>query len=234
MSKYVHKSDPILIEFLRRLKANKTTFLLTGSHVDFANLTATYALGADWKDLFDFVVCFARKPGFFIDSKPFCKLDGHVETGFVEAKDIELNKVYTQGNLTDLIQVLRNAPNAVLNPKILYVGDNLIQDVYTPKINHQCDSIAVAEEMLAEGIRDSDQSHEDESLLTSQLWGSYFGSACDPTLWSEVIRKNARLCVADVAILAHQPLDFEYKCFTDQVSCSNGFFPNEPTDFYKR
>lgn len=233
LHKYAHRTDPVLIEYLKKLKRTKTTFLLTGSHVDFANLTSTYALGADWRDLFDFVICFAKKPGFFIDKKPFVNLDGVFETtAAFDLEKIKLSQVYTQGNLTDLLTVLKRAPNAVPNPKILYVGDNLIQDVYTPNISAHCDSIAVSEEMLAEGIRDCDQSHVDASLLTSKLWGSYFGSSCDPTLWTEVIRKNARLCVADVAVLAHQPLDFEYKCFTDDVSCVNGFFPREPANFY--
>lgn len=232
LSNYVHKADPQLIDFLKQLKATKTTFLLTGSHVDFANLTASYALGEDWKDLFDFVGCFAKKPGFFVDTKPFYKLEGHRETSTVAAEDIKLDEVYTQGNIQDLLRALEATPNAKRNPKVLYVGDNLIQDVYTPNVSKQCDAIAVSEEMLAEGIRDCDQSHLDASLLKSQLWGSYFGSACDPTLWSEVIRKNARLCVADVTYLARQPLDYEYKCFTDQVSCAYGFFPSEPANFY--
>lgn len=232
---YVHKTDQILIDYLKQLKASKTTFLLTGSHVDFANLTASRALGDDWKDLFDFVGCFAKKPGFFVNTKPFYKLNGTMETETILAKDINPHDVYIQGNIQDLLQVLRNSPNAVdQHPKVLYVGDNLIQDVYTPNVSKHCDTIAVSEELLAEGIRDCDQNHVDASLLTSQLWGSYFGSACDPTLWSEVIRKNARLCVADVANLAHQPLNFEYKCFTGQLSCANGFFPSEPANFYNK
>ena len=66
-----------------------------GSHVDFASHVASYALGEDWwadweirentfllylrMDLFDIVIFFARKPSFFIDRRPFWKLEAEKE-----------------------------------------------------------------------------------------------------------------------------------------------------------
>lgn len=242
---YIHVTSAKLIAFLRQLRETKTTFLLTGSHIDFADFTATYALGADWRDLFDVVVSFAKKPGFFTQKRPFLRLAGTQETTqTIDAADMRLGETYSQGNYAELLQLLRTkrgaaaAEEEVGRPKVLYVGDNMVQDVYAPFALSGCDCIAVVEELLAEGVRgaaDGARAHEASGMLCSLVWGSYFGSACDPTLWSEVIQRNARLCVADVADLAEQPLDYEYRAFTpDRRSCSAGFWPAEPRHFHKQ
>lgn len=231
---YIHATPAKLIAYLRTLRQTKTTFLLTGSHIDFADFTASHALGADWRDLFDVVVSFAKKPGFFAQQRPFLRLAGMQETAdTIEAADMRLGEVYSQGNYAELLQLLCSKRGAA-KPKVLYVGDNLVQDVYAPFALSGCDSIAVVEELLAEGVRGADgaRAHEAAGMLCSLSWGSYFGSACDPTLWSEVIQRNARLCVAEVTDLAEQPLDHEYRAFTlDQRSCSAGFWPAEPRHF---
>lgn len=231
---YIHATPAKLIAYLRTLRQTKTTFLLTGSHIDFADFTATHALGADWRDLFDVVVSFAKKPGFFAQQRPFLRLaDTQETTETIEAADMRLGGVYSQGNYAELLQLLRSKRGAT-EPKVLYVGDNMVQDVYAPFALSGCDSIAVVEELLAEGALgvDGTRAHEAAGMLCSQAWGSYFGSASDPTLWSEVIQRNARLCVAEVADLAEQPLDHEYRAFSlDQRSCSAGFWPAEPRNF---
>lgn len=240
-----------MIEYLRELRRTRSTFLLTGSHIDFADFTATQALGADWRDLFDVVICFAKKPGFFQLQRPFVHLDGVAEAAPVgnAAAEMRLNEVYTQGNWADLMALLqtkqrRTADAAVSattttgKPKVLYVGDNLVQDVFSPFSLSGCDTIAVIEELLAEGFggdakpASERRVHDAADVLCSQAWGSYFGSANDPTLWSDVIQRNAKLCVANVADLADQPLDHEYKAFTtERRSCSKGFWPAEPSAY---
>ena len=66
--KYILKRSKKFREWLKMLRAKgKFLYVITGSHVDFASHVASYALGPDWKDLFDIVVFFARKPSFFID-----------------------------------------------------------------------------------------------------------------------------------------------------------------------
>lgn len=241
------------------MRRTRSTFLLTGSHIDFADFTATQALGANWRDLFDVVVCFAKKPGFFQLRRPFLRLDGAVEAAPIEsAAEMRLNAVYAQGNWRDLMALMRTKGRRPASgstaapddgddcPKVLYVGDNLVQDVYSPFALSGCDTIAVVEELLAEegscspaaDAKNDDGSsrrrrvHDDLNVLCSQAWGSYFGSATDPTLWSDVIQRNAKLCVAEVADLADQPLDYEYKAFTtERRSCSKGFWPSEPSAF---
>ena len=54
--------------WLRMLRSNgKFLYVITGSHYDFASHVASYAIGDDWKDLFDIVIFFARKPSFFVE-----------------------------------------------------------------------------------------------------------------------------------------------------------------------
>lgn len=229
---YMHVASDSLVAFLKQLKSKKTTFLLTGSNADFANLTAGYTLGADWRELFDVVVCFAKKPGFFDMQRPFVRLNENgLETETLAAEDMELNSTYSQGNWKDLMTVLATKSNSVTPPRVLYVGDNLLQDVYAPNCNTKCDTVAIVEEMLAEGLRDSTEVHPDHQLLTSSVWGSYFGHQSAPTLWSEVVRKHARICVANVDAFAKNPIDHEYSSFTKCVGCTDGFYPTEPKAF---
>lgn len=225
---YIHVASSKVLDFLKELKSKKTTFLLTGSHIDFATLTATHALGENWKDLFDAVVCFAKKPGFFNMSRPFVQLDGYEELLPLEYTDLKLNGTYSQGNWQDLIKLLAIKRQFTGEMKVLYVGDNLIQDVYAPATFAKCDTIAIVEEMLAE---DSNEKHPDSILLKSLLWGSYFGTYNDPSLWSDIIRKHSKICVASVDVIAQNRLDHSYKCFTNEKSCDNGFYPNQPATF---
>lgn len=229
---YIHTASPQLIDYLRMLKANRTTFLLTGSHIDFANLTATQSLGPDWRSLFDVVVCFAKKPGFFSLNRPFLRTNGSLEADAIPAHDMRLNEVYCQGNWTDLLAVLRSKRCGAERPKVLYVGDNLVQDVYSPFALSGCDTIAVIEELAAESVA-ADEDRETGRLLRSKAWGSYFGSAADPMLWSSVIQRNAKLCVATVDELAALPMEHEFRAFAADgpVGCGNGFWPNGPDGY---
>lgn len=225
--RYVRKTDDCVKKWLTELKKHKAVFLLTGSHIDFASLTATTALGENWRDFFDIVVCFAKKPGFFTGTRPFKQLDGMRETTrAVNAHDLRLGGIYSQGNWKDIMQCLQQKTNNA-NPKVLYIGDNLIQDVYAPNDYCHSDSIAIVEEMSAEGMLDSDDCHEDVPLLTSPIWGSYFAINDEPTIWLDLIRKHSKLCIPSVKSLATQPLDHPFKCFTQKM-CANGFHPSRP------
>lgn len=226
--RYVRKTDESIKSWLTELrKQNKAVFLLTGSHIDFANLTATHAMGKNWRDLFDIVICFAKKPGFFTNSRPFKRLVGMHETQeTVDARELQLGEIYSQGNWQDIMHCLEGK-TGIAQPKVLYIGDNLIQDVYAPNAFCQCDTITIAEEMLAEGMHDEQQQHEDQHLLTSPIWGSYFAINDEPSIWLDLIRRHAKLCVPSVSSLAVKPIDYPFKCFTQKM-CINGFHPNRP------
>ena len=51
-------------------KAGKKLFLGTNSHTEYSNVIMTATLGDDWRQFFDVVCCYCRKPLFFWDQKP--------------------------------------------------------------------------------------------------------------------------------------------------------------------
>lgn len=230
--KYLQRATPELISWLREMKKSKTTFLLTGSHIDFANFTASYALGPDWPELFDVVVGFAKKPGFFTGAKPFVGLEGAVETEPLTPSQLERNHMYSQGNWRDLSILLQRLSHKE-HPRYLYVGDNLIQDVYTPSKFTKADTVAIAEEMAAEGMKDQPHSHPDACYLHSKFWGSYFVAGSDPqleepSLWADLIKRYAKICVPNMHEVAKYSIDHTYNSFTESESCADGYYPAEP------
>uniref|UniRef100_A0A1L8DXM6 5'-nucleotidase domain-containing protein 1 n=2 Tax=Nyssomyia neivai TaxID=330878 RepID=A0A1L8DXM6_9DIPT len=202
---YLLKTPPSVIAWLKELKRTKATFLLTGSNTDFADFTASYALGDNWRELFDQVICFARKPAFFFNQKrPFIEVSGYEECG--PASDLQIGKVYTQGNASDLMEMLKQKiPTDT--PRVLYVGDNLIQDVFTPSTVCGWDTVAVIEEL---NVR-----QPDEKLLKSTCWDSYFSCGGQKSFWSEIIVKHSRICVPSLEVLAQKPIDYSYPAFGD-------------------
>lgn len=59
----------------------------------------------------------------------------------------------------------------------LYFGDNVLQDVLAPKrFTSTIDSVAISEEMIAEGMHNKEalDEHPDKELMVSDFWGSYF------------------------------------------------------------
>jgi 5'-nucleotidase len=62
--------DPDLVPTLQRHReAGTRLFLLTNSEVDYTAAVMHHLVGGEpgaWEDLFDLVICFARKPGFFV------------------------------------------------------------------------------------------------------------------------------------------------------------------------
>ncbi|ETN58728.1 5'-nucleotidase domain-containing protein 1 [Anopheles darlingi] len=232
--RYLQKASPELLTWLRELKKHKTTYLITGSHIDFANFTASYAFGQEWPELFDVIVGFAKKPGFFTAAKPFVRLEGHTETEPLTAGQLERYGVYTQGNWRDLTVLLGKIAHTAsgTSPRMLYVGDNLIQDVYTPNKYTTADTVAIVEEMAAEGMRDCDAAHPDAPYIVSKFWGSYFTTRAGPgtedaSLWASLIKQHAKICIPSMDEVAKYPLDHCYNCFTENVTC-NGYYPAEP------
>ncbi len=228
-SKFIYKNDPKILEWLKMLKKHKKSFLITGSHIDFANLTATYALGEDWRDCFDLIICYAKKPGFFTFDRQFMQLDGIKETAPIQADDFVDGGIYTQGNFSQLKKFISKLTQKS-DPKILYVGDNLIQDVFTPNKHVGIDTIAIIEEMMAEGV-DYNQNYE---ILRSNAWGSYFHTNGEDTLWERIIRKHSKLCVPCVDELAKNPLDHKYHPFNPADNSSCGYYPHDPFDPYTK
>ncbi|XP_017127276.1 5'-nucleotidase domain-containing protein 1 [Drosophila elegans] len=222
-ARFVLQTDASVMNWLGDLrKSGKKLFLLTGSNVDFANLTATQALGKDWRKYFDFVVTYAKKPGFFTLQRPFMQVDVEKLVELPqETQEIKAGEVYSQGNWHQLheamAKMLQKEPSKA---KALYFGDNIIQDVYTPVKHRDFDAVAIAEELLLE-----DGKYPYAAELDSQLWGSYFALDCTPTLWASFISSYAQLCVPSVEQVAQTSPD-------KRIICSNpyGFSPRLPKE----
>lgn len=225
--RYVHKASPELLKWLKEVREKKTTFLITGSHIDFADCTASWALGDNWRDYFDLVICFARKPGFFTSAKPFVQLNGIEETLALQPEQLKLGEIYSQGNWRDLYPLLQQKTK---NPdtQFLYFGDNLIQDVHAPAKYTKCDTVVVVEEMLGEGMKGYDELHPDCVLLASKKWGSFFSNDGEhPTVWADLIEKYSKICIPSVETLAKYPFDYQFNSFTN-TEHSKGFYPSDP------
>lgn len=235
---YINKCSSNVINWLKHIKDSKIVFLLTGSHVDFTSFTATYSLGVDWRDLFNVVLCYARKPGFFTGARPFIKLHGVTEIDPVNVEDLEFGNMYSQGNWQDLYQFL-SKKTGLQHPKCLYVGDNLIQDIYVPSSYTKCDTVAVIEELGAEGMNGNDRYfYSDYSVIVSRGWGSYFEikekHLTGNSFWSDIIKKHSKICVPDLDVLASLPLTFEFHMFSEGEEKSDylGYYPGYPRSFW--
>lgn len=227
IGKFVDKCDPQVLTWLKELRKHRKTFLVTGSHVDYASLTASYAIGPDWRDYFDIIICFAKKPGFFTANRPFLQLDGIKETDPIDWSELKSGEVYTQGNFRDLVKCMTKLTGKD-DMKLVYAGDNLIQDVFTPNKHIGIDTIAVVEEMLAEGVN----YQEKFEILRSSAWGSYFHVNGEDTLWERIARKHSKICVPSIDVLAVNPIDHKYRCFDAANPSSCGYYPHDPFDPY--
>ncbi|XP_076375934.1 5' nucleotidase A [Megalopta genalis] len=233
--KYLYKCSAETISWLKELKIYRTTFLITGSHIDIVEYTATYALGEDWRSLFDIIICYAKKPDFFTDNNPFFQLINGTEGDIIESKDLIQSGIYSRGNWKGLFEFFRRVSKKD-NPRCVYVGDNLMQDIYVPNVYAQCDTIAVIEEQMSEGMLHQALSHPDEKVLNSTFWGSYFclkdSNINTDSLWGNVIRKYAVLCIPEIDIIAKEPLEKSYIFFCKNNKKYGGYYPAIPLNTY--
>ncbi|XP_011880145.1 PREDICTED: 5'-nucleotidase domain-containing protein 1 [Vollenhovia emeryi] len=230
--KYLRKCSPDTISWLRELKKRSATFLLTGSNADFADFTASYALGEDWRSLFDIAVCYAKKPGFFIQTRPFLDVVNNNETDTV-SKELRRGEMYSQGNWVELLEFLARVNQPVdgeTNRRCLYVGDNLLQDIYVPNVYAHFDTLAVIEEQMSEEKPCRLLTDSDRQILNSKLWGSYFRirdlSIDVDTLWGHIIMQHAKLSIPDISFVTRIPLDERISCFDGKLY--DGYYPNKP------
>ncbi len=185
--RYILKRSAQFREWLVMLRSNgKYLYVITGSHYDFANHVASYALGEDWKELFDIVIFFARKPSFFCEKRPFWRLDGPTEVESFEGwEDLETGEYYSQGNWKDLNEFFEYCTEWEPSTS-LYFGDNVLQDVLAPKkFTTTVDSVAVCEDLLAEGMLETPPSHPYSEIITSKAWGSYFFTPDPRNVWKK-------------------------------------------------
>lgn len=229
--KHILKCKTETIEWIRKLKKTKKTFLLTGSNSDFVEITTKQAFGEEWKSLFDIIICFARKPGFFMENRPFYTVKDNYEDEIIAGEDLKIGKIYNQGNWKELVKFFSRI-SGVDNPRCLYVGDNLLQDIYAPKTYANYDTIAIVDEQLAEGNVDHNILHTNKDMINSNVWGghsfAYRTLITIQSFWHYMIRKFSKICIPKIELIAHISLDKPLECFDPDNCMSNGYHPERP------
>ncbi|KAK3738461.1 hypothetical protein QZH41_017091, partial [Actinostola sp. cb2023] len=198
-SKYIKPCPQKVINWIKSLSDEKRkVFLLTNSYIDYASFLLEFAVGKDWRELFDIVLCKASKPGFFVPYElgkvvPSMKsVKGMDEVR--ESSELQFNKIYSQGNLETLMKHLKTWSEKD-DPRVLFFGDSVKSDIYPTYTLAKWDVVAVLEEMEVEGmvttIHDEGDNEDGpkrkrpklmelvveegkEDVLLSSQWGSMF------------------------------------------------------------
>ncbi|MCB1183760.1 HAD-IG family 5'-nucleotidase [bacterium] len=120
--------DPDLVPTLRKFRqAGKKLFLLTNSEVEYTGAVMDFLVGGprgSWEDLFDLVVCFARKPGFFVargDGEP-------VPAGVHATMPNRSGRCFVGGDSFFLEREIGAAAD-----EIIYFGDHTYGDILRSK-----------------------------------------------------------------------------------------------------
>jgi len=196
--KYIVR-DPDMVPTLQAHKRDgKKLFLLTNSEWNYTNVVMNHLWGngpdakdLEWTSLFDVIICFARKPRFFM--KPFPQLsrvnpvDGSLENTTIPATDIASylaqGKIFNGGCYHDLHSML----NLKSGERLLYVGDHMYSDVLktkrtigwrtcliVPELEHELTVLAERAELREEMriLRDEQMALEEEvdcAMLQNRL-----------------------------------------------------------------
>lgn len=243
--RYLRRCGDRLKQWLRELKKQQVTYVISGSDPEYVDHIATFCLGRDWRSYFDYIVCSSKKPGFFTGQRPFRRTTDNQTIGekeFLRANSSSSSAIYIQGNWTQLRSSMGQFSGED-EPKCLYFGDHLIQDILAADIS-RVHTVAIVEELVAESHNDPECESEDYRLLYSKRWGSFFHDDCQSTaavcssgtvrmntLWSCIIRDHARLCVSRVETLSNHPVDhlFVPQSGENYGGKFLGFLPSPPT-----
>ena len=192
--KYVKKCPPSVVEWIKNLRKTKLTLLITHTFANLAEHLMTYAIGVDWKDYFDYIIGYAKKPKFFQEiykDYPFYTMNDSEEISDKEVKELQPHVFYLCGSSRRLEKEIqrylcRNTP-----PKFVYFGDSITSDIYSPAFNTQWDTVVILEELEGEEalfsscITDECEvmkkkrktiAKDDKIIIASKQWGSFF---CD-------------------------------------------------------
>lgn len=151
-AKFIKPCSKKIVEWIKTLKAGQQKiFLLTNSFIDYTNVLMNFAVGENWTELFDVIVCMAGKPGFFQSEEPqnkFYEIDGEKEAGVAE--ELRESGIFSRGNHKDFMEFLKKEIKKD-KPKVLYFGDSLRSDLPSAMYS-DWHVITVLEEMESEGI----------------------------------------------------------------------------------
>jgi hypothetical protein len=100
--------------------------------------------GEDWQDLFDMIICNARKPHFFMSkTKPFRKFNIRTNSkAWDSVRSFRKGEIYYEGNLFEMIEHTGWPSN-----KVLYFGDHIYGDLAQPFLKFGWRTGAIINEM---------------------------------------------------------------------------------------
>ncbi|KAF1316236.1 5'-nucleotidase domain-containing protein, partial [Globisporangium splendens] len=128
LEKYI-EPNPMLLPLLERIrKSGKKMFICTNSSFPYIDAGLKYMIGDDWRELFDVVAVSARKPNFYTRHRAFRLLEPDIkQVQWQAVRELQPNKVYTQGSLHHLNRLTGWGRN-----RVLYIGDSLFSDLVEP------------------------------------------------------------------------------------------------------
>jgi len=122
------EKDPDLVPTLEKFRrAGKKLFLLTNSEAEYTAAVMDFLVGGEtgsWENLFDLVICFSRKPGFFVargDGKP-------VPRGELPMMPNRKGHCYVGGDSFFLERIIGETADS-----IIYFGDHTYGDILRSK-----------------------------------------------------------------------------------------------------
>ncbi len=221
-ARYVDVDPDAPLALLDQKRAGKKLMLITNSEWEYTNAMMRYAFdpylpkGMTFRELFDYVIVGAGKPGFFTANAPFFEVatpDGLLRP-IVGA--VRSGAAYFGGSAVRLERAL-----GLSGDEILYVGDHLFGDVHVTKrvlrwrtaliLRELENEVAVIERSRADEAILAERMHEKEKLeaevdqlrLSLQRRRGAYGP--EPTESSEIIEARveglrARLKILDDSI----------------------------------
>jgi FMN phosphatase YigB (HAD superfamily) len=131
--------------WLEGLKAqNKRLFVLTNSNDDYAALIMETAFGADWRDLFDLVLCRANKRRAFFAEHPDPPLFLQTDGPSVATLDKSSGKEFLSGHVSGIEELIASEWGC---SNVLFFGDHLEADIHLARTGAKWTVCAVAEEL---------------------------------------------------------------------------------------
>lgn len=162
-SRYVWR-DPQLGRLLHHLRSSgKKLFVLTNSYPDYTRHMLEYLLGGgedgytSWEGYFDLVMTASKKPVFFMEDRPFNRVEA--DATWTPVESIERGPLYAGGNIRTLQEFLGTSPD-----RVLYVGDHIYGDVLRAKKSTAWRTAMVIQEMEQELAAHGDVVHSLERL----------------------------------------------------------------------
>lgn len=226
MQKYIQPSPAVLDMLTYFRTANKTVFLCTNSAFPYADRVMTHITGqSQWRQLFDFVICSARKPDFFFSKMPFRRWNPYSNSASpfpvgmyvcsyvcmytihcnAESGKFEAGAVYVNGSVHALKQA-----DALGQQGVLYVGDNLYADLVDARRSHGWQTLCVISELDHEICVQNDAQFQELHKLRSLTRVAL----SDLQTELELCRRKERRTTLGTILITFELISVEYESLT--------------------